>query len=343
MPSDSRQPADPALAPFLAAPSREAASRALGELLQLAVAPVVRRVLARRLAGFGAAADADLDDLAAGVLFRLQLHLEAVRDGEREPPHRLADYAAMAAHHAAAEHLAALQPERTRLRDRLRYVLRREPSLALWTGAGGEPVCGPAELRERPAAEEGAALEACARRHLALAGTAWGSFPKLIRGLLAELGPVRLEALVETLAALLGVRDAPSRELEAADAAGLVDAARSSVERMESLERLRRLWEEIAQLPPRQRFALLANLRGEAGAVPLEAFLTGRVVLPEELAAALDCPAAELDRLLQELPRDDAWIAGRLEVDRAQVANLRKAARLRLARRLRGILPGLGR
>lgn len=334
---------DPALAPYLDATAPEEASLRLGELLQGAVAPVLRRVLARRLAG--AAAAADLDDLAAGILLRLQLHLEAVRRGEREPPRRLADYAAMAAHHAAAEHLAALEPERTRLRDRIRYVLRREPSLALWTGADGESVCGLVEARDRrPAMEEGEALTACACRHLASAGTAWGSFPPLVRGVLAEAGPVRLEALVETLAGLLGVHDEPPRELDGGPAAlELADAARSSVERLTSLERLRALWDEIALLPPAQRLALLANLRGEAGAAPLETFLTSGAVTPEELAAALGCAAAELAGLLPELPRDDAWIAARLGLDRQQVANLRKAARLRLARRLRGALPGPGR
>jgi len=332
---------DPALAPYLEATAPGEASLRLGELLQGAIAPVIRRVLARRLAG----AAADLEDLTAGVLFRLQLHLEAARRGERELPLRLADYAAMSAHHAAAEHLAALRPERTRLRDRIRYVLRREPDLALWTGVGGEPLCGPIEARDRrEALEDRAALAASARRCLASTGSGWGSFPALVRGVLAEAGPVRLESLVETLAALLGVHDEPLRELDGDSAAReLADAAPSSVERLTSRERLRALWDEIALLPPAQRLALLTNLRGEAGAAPLETFLSSRATTTDELAAALGCASAELPGLLPELPRDDAWIAARLGLDRQQVANLRKSARLRLARRLRGTLPGAGR
>jgi hypothetical protein len=49
-----------------------------------------------------------------------------------------------------------------------------------------------------------------------------------------------------------------------------------------------------------------------------------------------------LRTLLTRLPLDDLTIAARLGLTRQQVINLRKSARLRLARRLRDRLPAMG-
>jgi len=99
---------------------------------------------------------------------------------------------------------------------------------------------------------------------------------------------------------------------------------------------LGRLWEEIRRLPPRQAAALLLNLRdgqgrNAAALLPLTGIATLR-----EMAAAMALTAETLAGLWGRLPLDDAAIAGLLGATRQQVINLRKSARERLARRMRG-------
>ncbi len=97
-----------------------------------------------------------------------------------------------------------------------------------------------------------------------------------------------------------------------------------------------RLWEEIRELPSRQAAALLLNLRdgqgrNAAALLPLTGIATLR-----EMAAAVGLPPEKLAELWNRLPLEDTGLAEILGVTRQQVINLRKSARERLARRMRG-------
>ena len=100
---------DPSLAPFLAARDEEEARERLGDLLTGVAAPLVGKVLRRQLAD---AAPEDLEDLQAGALLRIQLQLQALRSGEREPMASFPDYVAVVAFNAVSAHLMAREPER---------------------------------------------------------------------------------------------------------------------------------------------------------------------------------------------------------------------------------------
>jgi len=357
---------DPLLDGFLAALNDEEARERLGELLAGEASPLLwrifRRQLGRRDSGF---APAELEDLHATTLLKLQLQLVAARAGEREPPASFLDYVAAAGFNAVAGLLMARQPERTRLRDRLRYVLRRDSGLAAWSGADREPLCGRARHRGDPAAVDVAALAEPVGRAHARHGAGWGEFSSLVAQVLRELpGPCRLEDLVDTLAGELGLQEALEVPADSRDTAAgsrsdgerpaaappLAAGGPSVLERLELEEAVGRLWEEIAELPPNQRVALLLSLRGTGGESLVDVLVATGVVEPAGLAGALGMTVDELDRLLPGLPLDDLAIGARLGLARQQVINLRKSARLRLARRLRGELPpvaasgpGLGR
>jgi RNA polymerase sigma factor (sigma-70 family) len=101
--------------------------------------------------------------------------------------------------------------------------------------------------------------------------------------------------------------------------------------------KLRALWREIRELPARQAVALLLSLRDEKGREVVSLFpLTGTATL-REIAAAIALPAERFAGLWSRLPLDDLSIAELLGATRQQVINLRKSARERLARRLRGV------
>ena len=99
---------------------------------------------------------------------------------------------------------------------------------------------------------------------------------------------------------------------------------------------LSRLWQEIRQLPPRQAAALILNLRdGQGGNAAALLPLTGIATL-REMAGAVGLPPEKLAEIWHLLPLEDSALAGLLGVTRQQVINLRKSARERLARRMRG-------
>jgi hypothetical protein len=103
-------------------------------------------------------------------------------------------------------------------------------------------------------------------------------------------------------------------------------------------DQLRALWGEIRRLPPRQCAALLLNLRDENGRDAVALFpLTGTATM-RQIAAVLDIPAERFAELWSFLPLEDARIAELLGATRQQVINLRKAARARLTRRMKGLL-----
>jgi RNA polymerase sigma factor (sigma-70 family) len=102
--------------------------------------------------------------------------------------------------------------------------------------------------------------------------------------------------------------------------------------------KLEALWREIHALPSRQAAALLLSLRDEKGQEVISLFpLTGTATL-RQIAAAIALPAERFAQLWSRLPLDDRTIADLLGASRQQVINLRKSARERLARRLRGLL-----
>jgi hypothetical protein len=155
-------------------------------------------------------------------------------------------------------------------------------------------------------------------------------------------GAVELDDLVSVVADLQGIRSVelePARtddEEEAVDAyAGLADKRGDIISELEQRRYVERLWLEICELPARQRAALLLNLRDDKGGDVIALFPMLGVATLRQLADALELPAEELAALWQDLPLDDATIAGRLGLTRQQVINLRKSARERLSRRMR--------
>ncbi|KAB2955594.1 MAG: hypothetical protein F9K18_13580, partial [Thermoanaerobaculia bacterium] len=157
---DEDPPADPALLPYLQARDEGEARARLGDLLGGVAAPLVWRIVRRQLGGRGGnVAEADLEDLHGATLLRLQLQLASVRAGDQLPMSSFADYVAVSAFNACSAFLMAREPERTRLRHRVRYVLRKDARLATWTGAGQESLCGLAAWSGRPRGDDGDRLD----------------------------------------------------------------------------------------------------------------------------------------------------------------------------------------
>jgi RNA polymerase sigma factor (sigma-70 family) len=310
---------DQVLESFLASSDETAAEERLGDLLAQHAAPLVRRVVARRLgSSFG-----DIEDVCSQVMLQLMLRLRQEKaDASLAGIDAFASYVATAAQHGCDHYIRAKYPLRWRLRNRIRYVLEHDARFAVWKAADGSWMCGLAEWRSRPASGAPRSIE-----------PPTGIPKQHVRELLAHLfqpggSPLELSAVVDEAASVWGVplrQHDDTRSLEAVS-----DREPRADVRLEQRGRLERVWTQIRELPLRQRHAILLNLRDDA----ITLFLTTGAASLREIAASLELPVEDFAVLWNELPLPDNAVAARLGCTRQQVINLRMAARKRLAHRL---------
>jgi hypothetical protein len=150
--------------------------------------------------------------------------------------------------------------------------------------------------------------------------------------------PVQLDELLSVVADLQGVRDLKADVsvrggTDFEDRLNETEVPNNFATEVERRSYLRRLWEEITQLPSLQCAALLLNLRdAQEGVISL--FPLAGVASVRQIAVAVRMPDEHFAALWNKLPLDDRAIAELLGVTRQQVINLRKSARARLGRRM---------
>jgi DNA-directed RNA polymerase specialized sigma24 family protein len=337
---------DDLLAPWLQAlraRGDEAAETALARLTEAHIEPVIRGVIRFKLR-LDSGARADEEDLAQEALAQW---LAELRKLSAQPDERsISDargLAATIAYRVCYGWLRRQSPRRRALRSRLQYALTRQAGLALWTDRRNLSIAGFAAWRDQsPAPSEKLRQLPDDEKFLALA---WRTSAEWHGAKLNELlaaifdyvgGPAAFDDLLSVVAALLQVKDEPATstegEMGGVDIASGADVA-VQVEKRIFLERL---WQEVRELPRAQRVALLLNLREVDGGGCLALFPATGVATLRQIADALELSAERFAELWPQLPLDDATIGRLLELTRQQVINLRKSARERLARRLKG-------
>jgi hypothetical protein len=255
---------------------------------------------------------------------------------------------AVLARDAPSEQIRLLDPERAQLENRLRYLLLHGRQFVVDAAQSGVRLCRlrvtpdqaqplarePLEsLREDPSARSRAGIVARPGEPVPAAG--------LVEAILRWAGaPVALRDLVDIVAAAAGL---PVRSPDAPQEAGGEDrgerpdgAVRAGAAGTGERGYLGRLWDEIVLLPPRQRAALLLNMRDADGRDCILALPAAGVASLTDIARAVEMSVDHLARIWNDLPWEDTRIAGLLGLSRQQVVNLRKSARARLARRLYG-------
>jgi RNA polymerase sigma factor (sigma-70 family) len=335
---------DPLLRGFVDAPDDDEADRRLGVLLETEAAPLIHKIAARKLHAHAgdAVSGQDLDDVSADALLALVSRLQRLRAyPAAEPIASFEGYAATVAHNACAHYLRKKHPERSRLKNRIRYVLGRDRRFGLWE-TGATLVCGIAAWRNREATV--AAMEALPQ--LGADTQRWSRFTDALRSgraddpapliealLRAAGGPVELDRLVGTMASLVLARDAEPAALPPPDVLADPDALPAD-RQLEQRALTESLWQEVGLLPVRQRVALLLSVRDAAGSGLLWVFHLTGVAGMREIARTLEMPEPALAELWNRLPLDDLAIGERLGCTRQQVINLRLSARKRLCNRL---------
>jgi DNA-directed RNA polymerase specialized sigma24 family protein len=347
----STEKTDPLLRPFLQAKDAAEAQRLLGELISNHVQPLAREIARFRLRNSWLSSDGhfqEADDICSEVTLQLLARLQELR--HQPSPGAiisLRGYVAAMVHHSCNHYVRRKFPERSRLKNKLRYVLNHRPGLALWEDESGRWLCGFNEWKDRGDRSAGsrwppqtaAELERVLRVVYARAGLREMRPDDLLDTLfLLSKRPFELEELVGLVADVWGVhdlREAGGKGEESGEIwQSLPDPRVDVAGIVERRFYLAALWDEIRELRPRQRAALLLNLRDRSGQDMLPMLVLVGVTTLGAIADALDMPMEEFTELWDRLPLEDAMIATRLGITRQQVINLRKSARERLARRM---------
>lgn len=345
MDQEDATPLDCLLRPWLETESGEEAEQHLSQLVMTEIEPVVTGVIRFKLR-LGARMP-EADDLKQEALTEVLGELHKCRN--QSASHPIGDVRGLAAtitYRTCYHWLRRQSPHRNALRNRLQYVLTHKPHLALWPNMMKMLLSGLAAWRGRNDHATAARLQQlCAEGNMrALAGRVSGGksvteFSEFLETLFTRVNlPIEMDELVRVTAEFLQVTDEPMTSTSAEEG-GEIHAVVSGDDVAWQVEKrlfLQRLWEEVQQLPLLQRTALLLNLRDANGRGCLALFPALGVAGLRELAAALEMPLEQFAALWNQLPLDDASIAGRLNLTRQQVINTRKAGRERLARRLRG-------
>jgi DNA-directed RNA polymerase specialized sigma24 family protein len=316
----------------------EAAEAALAQLIEVHIEPVIRGVIRFKLRITPAASE-DAEDLAQEALAQWLAELRKLT--ARPDDRSISDARGLAAtisYRVCYGWLRRQSPRRNALRNRLQYVLTRQSGLALWTDRRNLSIAGFAAWRDRPQPSP-EKLRQLPDDEKFLARV-WGQGAKL-NDLLAAIfdyvgGPVAFDDLVSVVAAVLQVKDEPPVSTEEETIGAEIASGADVAWQVEKRIFLERLWQEVRELPRAQRAALLLNLREADGRGCLALFPATGVATLRQIADALELPIEQFAEFWTQLPLDDATIAGLLGLARQQVINLRKSARERLARRLKG-------
>lgn len=348
---------DALLLPYIHAVHEADSERLLTALVSEYVEPVIRQVIRSKLrVRFDrrgrASNNPDAEDLYSETLVLLLARLKQLKASpEDKAIGNLRSYVAVLSYHTCYEYLRLKYPQRHSLKNKLRYLLTHQPGLALWENESGDLVGGFSSWRDQTKPRtRGDRLRQLLDDPTATLRSAApsGDLQRANPGDLAAAifnhtnHPIELDDLVEIVAALWGVKDGVEQpgDEKLDKFARMADQRADVATEVERRLFLKWLWEEIVQLPVRQRVALLLNLRDEQGG-GVAALLPGAgVATLRQIAAALEMSDEEFARLWPRLPLDDASIASLLGCARQQVINLRKCARERLARRMKAIETG---
>jgi hypothetical protein len=346
---------DKILLPFLQARNEIESESLLARLIYEYADPVIKSILKRKLGVSLTLADRSYNnqnalEIASDVHALLLAQLQRLK---RQPSaasiNNFRGYVAVKTYSVYNAYLRRKHPQRRRLKNRLRYLFSHHTAFALWENTEGEWLCGLASWHDVNMEAVSAQHRGRLRDYL-LSSEKWrlpddlseGSDPTgaLLTVFNAVGCPVELDELVNIIAEMWGIREPIESTVFSEEENGKMyeELADPRVSIDITLERrlyLQRLWSEILQLPPRQRAALLLNLRDEQGAGVLALLPLIDIASMGAIAQALEMPEGQIAKLWYDLPLDDAVIAGLLGVARQQVINLRKAARARLRRRMK--------
>lgn len=306
------------------------------EALMLHAEKIVRRIVSFKLCQ-GAydrpgRTSMDIEDACNTALANLISRLARIKAGG-DPTHiqNFEDYAASVAFNACNEYFRKRHPERYSLANQVRYLLRHRPDLRLWKMSGDLEVCGYTAWEGRELASAPDSLRdalSWPRKRLSI---------ELLYSIFEVVGgPLEFEQLVDQVAGILGIR---TQRTVSVDEGALADTEASIEEQLCARQFLEQLWAAICRLPLQQRRALLLNMKDSNGG-DIGVLDWFGVATVQQIAEAIEIPAADFAEMWKELPINDKRIAQLCGLSVQDVINRRSSARKTLKKYLKDMNHG---
>ncbi len=338
---------DPVLLPYLTAQNEYEADVHLTRLLNENIEPLVKNIIGYKLrVSFNSSSPQEAEDVFSETIVNLLTHLSELRSNNQQPIKNFRSYTAVTTYRACSEYLRRKYPQRHSLKNKLRYFLNNQTGFAIWEDDSEELIAGFSRFQHDKTKQATHSeiqnyqdkLNDFERNHL-LRGSAQGcSLNDLLTAFFNWTEkPVEIDSLVGIVASLWQIKDVQSKNVEEENETALenlADTKSGFANELDQRSYLSRLWNEIKEMSPKHCAALLLNLRDEQNGCVLDLFLFTGIASFKEIAVALGKTEEWLAEIWNGLPLEDALIAKHLELERQQVINLRKTARLRLARKM---------
>jgi|SRR5215216_1182821 len=341
---------DQLLLTFIDATDEEQADRYLASLIDEHAVAIVKEILFSSLRfhldNNGATSTQDGSDLFNDIIANLLSRLRHIRSDHQQAA--IADfrgYIAATAYNACNLYLRQKYPRRSRLKNRLRYLLSHDAAFALWTNEASGLICGFAQWRDQAALTPQRVFEQIRQdpiewiqtAGLPGVGTSREQLSSVLTSVFDSCGsPIKLDELINIVADICREKDHPDEPLDTV--LSLAAPALDFETILEQKHMLALIWQEVCRLPNRQRIALLLNFKDARGQDLVSLLPITRTATIEQIAKAIEFPFGDFLKLWNQLPLDDVAIAELLGATRQQVINLRKCARERLDRRLSAVI-----
>jgi len=320
---------DHLLLPLLNAVDEQELQHRSEELLVIHVRPIIRQMLQQRLGLYVNAqgvntTNHDAEDLyqeamarTVEVLHADQRLLITIQNFER--------YVGRIVANICVDYVRSKHPTRARLKDALRYVLRRHADLGSWQYHDAL-LCGFAAWRntgKRPldVSDIDTKLNAFLAARFAHDDVKVARLSRVVRELFDWIGgPVEVDVLVRMLSY---IRDIREQQIESLDDVELENSFRSSIgsaeSNVETHELLGQLWRVVRRLTPMQRDAFALRFCDQDGRNLFTVLRAAGIVDWTDLAEGMGRSAADIARLWKEMPMDSATVARELRTSQANV------------------------
>jgi RNA polymerase sigma factor (sigma-70 family) len=348
MTAKPKKEADVLLRTFLDEADEAGCDRLLEEIICQHARPIIRRVVASKLNVRRGRCDSiewqEQEDIAEEVVVQLIRHLSSMRAAGADAFGSFENYVATAAYNACSNYFRRKYPERSRFRDRLRYILSHHEQLAMWRSGEREWLCGLVSWKNQQQLRGSSArLRQLSSdpRFVNFSNSSQGEREVLhfVTSIFDFVGaPVVFDEMVNVVGEIIGMSAKSGAEPidPFIETTGEIwsEAEAFITERIDKQAYLKKVWKQICELPPEQRAALLLNLKDKDGSDITVIFVSSGVTTISEMADVLGISIEEFLNMWKKLPLSDEEIAIRLGVSVRQVGSLRQSGRRRLCRRM---------
>lgn len=286
---------------------------------------------------------AEFEDLCSEVRTRLVAYLQNLKKNLKQSPcEDFRRYVAAVSHNTCHDFYRQRFPARSRLQRRVRDLLHARRGLAMWKSGGeqsSEWLCGFDFWKGTDASARGSRnLSHFLEDPESAMRTLTGShdphsvdFCDLVVSIFVRAeGPVRFSALVDLIAEIKGVKDAPMTSVdneESGPGEGLEDSRLRIDSQLEMRQYLAKAWRVLSEMPREDARAYLLYARDTSGENLLSMFMSVGAATEIEIADVLGVSLDGLSRLLQDaLPMENDEIAMRLGVTLERLYKLRYRA-----------------